>query len=64
MPQVRRTIKIEGKPDQVDTFTVPLNNKVKGPFVNSKVIYDLKKKKRAEVKTDSGTEYIFEVMSE
>lgn len=61
MPSIRRTIKTPAQEDKVEVFHVPLNNRLSGWGVNNKVVYDLKKRGRAEVKFADGVELIFEV---
>lgn len=61
MPLIKRTIRVEGQEDKVETFHVPLSSRTIGEGVNNKTIYDLKKRGRAEV--DMGSrKLIFEVV--
>lgn len=60
MPTIKRTIRKEGQPDKVETFTVPLNSRTVGPGVNNKVIYDLKKRGIASAQVGDAS-YTWEV---
>lgn len=63
MPIIRRTTKIKGETDKVDTFTLPaLNSRVIGAGVNNHVIYNLKKRKRATAVMNETLTYEFEVV--
>lgn len=62
MPTIRRTRRVEGEPDQVETFDLPfLSSRIVGPGVNNKVIYDLKKRGRSEIQFGNA-QMIFEVV--
>lgn len=66
MPHVRRTftappgVEVKMKPQTF--FLMELNSRVVGPYVNNKVIYDLKKKGKSVVELEHGREIIFEVV--
>ena len=64
--QIRRTIVgPDGTEGKEDFFTVPLNNanRVIGAGVNNKIIYDLKKRGRAEYIYSDGSKFVFEVVT-
>lgn len=62
---VKRTVQEQGKPDQVESFTLPfLNSRIIGEGVNNKTIYDLKKDGRAVVQMNTGKVIIFEIIGD
>ena len=60
--RVRKTIRRPGEPDDIKVYDVPLNNKTNGAMVSNKVIYDLKKKGRSTVETNTGATVTFELI--
>ena len=68
MPHVKRTfysppeLKVDQPAPEV-FFLAELNNRVVGPYVNNKVIYDLKKRKKSVVELPHGCSVTFEIVS-